>query len=362
MKRQIAILFLLLSLALPHFAQQADKIDEYVDSEMQKQHIPGLALLVIKDGQIVKAKGYGYANVELKVPVTAETIFQSGSMGKQFTASAVMLLVQEGKLQLNDKVSKYLDGTPESWKDITIRHLLTHTSGIKNYSQKDLNFRLDYTEDELLKKAETFPLDFPPGTRWRYSNTGYQVLGILIGKISGSFYGDFLRERIFKPLAMNSTRIISEADIVPNRAAGYDLIKGELKNQQYVSPSLNTTADGSLYFNILDLARWDAALYTEKVLSRASLDQMWTVAALNDGTPNPGKYGFGWAITAAQGHKIIEHGGAWQGFRSNISRYVDDRMTIVVLANLSRANPESISHHVAGLYVPAVMPQAEAAR
>ena len=170
MKRQIAILFLLLSLALPHFAQQADKIDEYVDSEMQKQHIPGLALLVIKDGQIVKAKGYGYANVELKVPVTAETIFQSGSMGKQFTASAVMLLVQEGKLQLDDKVSKYFDGTPESWKDITIRHLLTHTSGlpdymdamIKKWDHKKIAFNTDVIQ---FLATERIPADFRPGEK-----------------------------------------------------------------------------------------------------------------------------------------------------------------------------------------------------
>jgi CubicO group peptidase (beta-lactamase class C family) len=356
MRRSVAAFLLILSIALTHLARPSDKIDEYIDGEMQRQHIPGLALLVIRDGQIVKAKGFGYANVELKVPVTPETIFQSGSMGKQFASSAAMLLVEEGKLNLDDRISKYLDGTPESWKDITIRNLLSHTSGIKNYNQKDLNFRLDYTEDELLKKAESFPLDFPPGTEWRYSNTGYQVLGILIGKVAGKFYGDLLQEKIFKPLGMNSTRIISEADIIPNRAAGYNLINGELKNQQYVSPSLNTVAEGSLYFNILDLAKWDAALYTDKILSRASLDQMWTVAKLNDGTPNPAKYGFGWVIISLAGHKVIEHGGAWQGFRSNISRYVDDKMTVVVLANLSRADPVAISHHVAGLYIPAIMP------
>ena len=169
--------------------------------------------------------------------------------------------------------------------------------------------------------------------------------------MTGTFYGDVLQERIFRPLGMQSTRIISEADIIPNRAAGYRLVKGELKNQEWVSPALNTTADGSLYFSILDLAKWDAALYTEKLLKRSSLDQMWTVVKLNNGKPNSGNYGFGWEMTSSHGHRVIGHGGSWQGFKTHILRYVDDKLTVVVLANLAEADPGKIAQHVAEIYL-----------
>src|SRR4029077_10795997 len=153
-----------------------------------------------------------------------------------------------------------------------------------------------------------------------------------------------------------TTRVMSEADIIPNRAAGYRLVKGELKNQEWVSPTLNTTADGALYFNILDLAKWDAALYTEKLLKRPSLDQMWTPVKLNDGKPNSDHYGFAWFINDAGGHRVLEHGGAWQRLTASISRCVDDKLTVVVLPNLEGGGPSSIAHHVAGLYLPGVMP------
>ncbi len=150
---------------------------------------------------------------------------------------------------------------------------------------------------------------------------------------------------------MNTTRIISEADIVPNRSSGYRLVKGELKNQEWVSPMVNTTADGSLYFSILDLAKWDAALYTEKLLKRSSLDQMWTIAKLKNGKPNSGDYGFGWFIETKKGHHVVEHEGAWQGFETQISRYVDDKLTVVVLTNLDEAKPEAIADRVAEMYL-----------
>ena len=168
--------------------------------------------------------------------------------------------------------------------------------------------------------------------------------------MTGKFYGDFLQERIFQSLGMNTTRIISEADIVPNRAAGYRLVKGELKNQEWVSPTLNTTADGSLYFTSLDLAKWDAALYTEKLLRKSSFEQMWTVAKLKNGQPNSDHYGFGWFIGTRDGHHVVEHEGAWQGFKSQISRYVDDKLTVIVLANLEQADPAVIAHGVARIY------------
>ena len=331
-------------------AQTPDPVEDYVHAEMQRQHIPGLSLLVARDGKIVRAQGYGLANVELQVPVKPETVFQSGSVGKQFTATAVMMLVEEGKIGLDDPITKYFTDAPASWREVTVRELLSHTAGFTDYP-KTFDFRKDYTETQLLKIVEGIPLEFPPGTKWSYSNLGYLTLGVLIHQVTGEFYGDFLQQRIFQPLGMTTTRIISEADIVPNRAAGYRLVKGELKNQEWVSPTLNTTADGALYFSILDLAKWDAGLYTEKLLKRSSLDQMWTVTKLKNGKPNSGHYGFGWSILNKNGHRVIDHGGAWQGFKSHISRYVDDRLTVVVLANLEQADPGLIADHVAKMYL-----------
>ena len=325
-------------------------VAKYIRDEMQRQHIPGVALLVAHDGKTVQAEGFGLANVELQVPVRPETVFQSGSVGKQFTATAVMMLVEEGKIGLDDPLTKYFSDAPAAWKEVTVRELLSHTAGFGDYPDK-FDFRKDWTEEDLLKMVEGIPLAYPPGTKWDYSNLGFLTLGILIHRVTGEFYGDFLRQRIFQPLGMQTTSIISEAAIVPNRAAGYRLVKGELKNQEWVAPMVNTTADGSLYFSVLDLGKWDAALYTEKLLKRSSFDQMWTPAKLKNGEPNQAGYGFGWFISERHGHRVIRHDGAWQGFKSAIARYVDDRLTVVVLANLAEAKPGEIVEHVAEMYL-----------
>ena len=346
-------LFLIPVLSIYGAAQSADTatgVTEYVKAEMQRQHIPGLSLLVAKQGRIVRAEGFGLANVELQVPVKPETVFQSGSVGKQFTATGIMMLVEEGKIALDDPLTKSFPDAPASWKDVTVRELLSHTAGFGDYP-KGFDLRKDWTEAEELKLVEGIPLAFPPGTNWTYSNLGYLTLGILIHRVTGEFYGDFLQQRIFQPLGMQSTRIISEADIVPNRAAGYRLVKGELKNQEWVAPLLNTTADGSLYFSILDLAKWDAALYTEKLLKQSSLDLMWDPVKLKNGQTNKGNYGFGWIIDERHGHRCIHHDGAWQGFETAIDRYVDDQLTVVALANLAEAKPEQITKHVAEIYL-----------
>ena len=352
----LSFVTLVTSLILPCAeAQTADitaPVADYVKAEMQRQHIPGLSLLVAKNGKTILAQGFGLANVELQVPVKPETVFQSGSVGKQFTATAVMMLVEEGKVGLDDPLTKYFKGAPASWNNVTVRELLSHTGGFGDYP-KDFNFRKDWTEDELLKLVEGIPLACEPGTKWKYSNLGFLTLGILIHRVTGEFYGDFLQQRIFHPLGMNATRIISEADIVPNRAAGYRLVKGELKNQEWVAPAMNTTADGSLYFTTLDLAKWDAALYTEKLLKKSSLDQMWTVAKLKDGKPNKGNYGFGWFIEQRNRHRDIHHDGSWQGFETAIDRYVDDQLTVIALTNLSDSKPGEITKHVAEMYLQA---------
>ena len=359
MKRTLpSAVLALIFLAIPCLAQQLSredraallKVDRVVSDQMLANKIPGVALAVLRKGKVIHLRGYGFANVEHQVPVKPTTIFQSGSIGKQFTAAAVMLLVQEHKLSLDDKISKYFPDVPATWKDITVWNLLTHTSGLGDYPS-EVNLRRDYTEDELLASFKKAPLDFEPGSGWNYSNSGYVILGILIRKITGKFYGDFITERMFQPMKMTTARVISEADIVPNRAAGYRLVQGELKNQDWVSPSTNSTADGSLYFSILDLAQWDAALYTEKPLTQASRNQIWTPARLRDGTTKD--YGFGWHLGKFHGRRVAFHGGAWQGFKTFIIRFLDTDLTIIFLANSWETRDFKLARALASAFYPA---------
>ena len=200
---------------------------------MEKNKIPGISLAIIKNGQIIYGVGYGYSNIEHQVPVKLETIFQSGSVGKQFTSMAVMMLVEDKKIRLDATIDKYFLDAPNEWKNITVRHLLTHTSGMTDYPQ-DFNFRADYTEDDMYKLIKTIPLAFQPGEEWAYSNLGYVMLGILIRRVTNQYYGDFLKQYIFDPLNMTTAQVINEADIILNRAAGYVLVNNELKNQDWV--------------------------------------------------------------------------------------------------------------------------------
>lgn len=332
--------------------QSGDTIDTLVRAEMARQKVPGLAVAVVRGRDVLKASGYGLANVEHQVPVTPETIFQSGSVGKQFTAAAVMLQVEDGRLSLDEPITKYFPGAPEAWKAITTRHLLTHTSGIANYTEGRVDYRRDYSEEDLVKFAFELPLDFRPGDWWSYSNTGYVLLGALVRRTSGRFYGDELGERIFKPLGMTTARVISERDIVPHRAAGYQLVDGRLANQDWVSPSLNTTADGSLYLSLRDMIAWDRGLRERAVLPAARWTQIFEPARLNSGRRHP--YAFGWSVDRVAGQTVHQHGGSWQGFKTHIARYPDADLTVIVLANLEQAQPHKFADAIARHYVPAL--------
>ena len=318
---------------------------------MARQRVPGVAIAFVNKGQVT-ARGYGYANLEHRVPVTDETIFQSGSVGKMFSATAVMLLVQDGKLSLSDPITKFFPDAPAFWRDITVRHLLNHTSGIPDYTTSTFNYRKDYSEDELARFAFQQPLEFPAGSRWNYSNTGYVLLGIIVHKVSGQFYGDVLAERVFKPLGMQTARIINEADIIPNRAAGYQLVKGEIKNQDWVAPALNTTADGSLYWSQRDLLAWDRAVKSRAILKAESWDQILTPVRLNSGKTYP--YGMGWGLDERGGKPLQQHGGAWQGFKTQLSRFIGDDLDIIVLANLAQAEPERFADGIASILNPSL--------
>src|SRR5262249_8843475 len=192
---------------------QVSDIDRFVRDEMQSEQVPGLAVGIYSRGQILLAKGYGLANVELNVPVKPETIFQSGSVGKQFVAAGVMMLVEESKVGLDDSIVKYFPGAPESWKPILVKNLLSHTSGLAEYetpqragAKGPFYLRLDFTEDELVEKVEALPIDFAPGEQWSYRNTNYLLLGILIHKVTGQPYAEYLQDKVFKPWYMTSTR------------------------------------------------------------------------------------------------------------------------------------------------------------
>lgn len=347
-----------LGLAAPagvgHAQAGLDSVDRYLRAELARQRIPGMSVAVLRGDSTVLARGYGFANLEHRVPATDSTIYQSGSVGKQFTAAAIVTLAEERRLGLDESIRTYLPEGPPAWQKITIRHLLTHTSGIPDYADSSMDYRRDYTEDQLIALAAGLPLQFRPGATWSYSNTGYALLGFIIRRVTRKFYGDYLRELIFRPLGMRTARVISESDIVPNRAAGYRLEKGEPKNQEWVSPTLNTTADGSLYLTVLDLARWTVGLNHARVPDSAGLGISWTPVRLNDGGTYP--YGLGWMVADQRGRLRIGHTGSWQGFRTSIQRYPQFDLTVIAMANLDAALPEAITFGIAGILEPALVP------
>ncbi len=325
----------------------SDRIDDFVRFELKRQHIPGAWVMVRKDGRVVKAKGYGTANLESRTPVTAETRMQTGSIGKMFTATGIMLLVKDGKLSLDDSISKHFPGSPDWWKPITIRHLLSHTGGIPDYEGEkySVDLKKEYTEDELIRFAQAMKPDFAPGEKWSYSNTDYVILGVLIHRLTGRFYADFLRDRVWKPAGMPTIRVINDREVIPHRAAGYDWEKDHWLNQDWVSAALNSTADGALYATPADFEAWDRALDAYTVLPKPLQDEMWTSSKLNDGSPTG--YGYAWSIIDRFGHPCVGHTGAWQGFTSVYLRFPEDHVSVAVFTNRSDTDLPSLGYGVA---------------
>ena len=356
MPRNVFQILFLFFLQMTAGAAHADKLDDYIKAEMSKRHIPGLSVAVVQDGKPILLKGFGMANVELGVPAAENTVYELASVTKQFTATAIMLLVEDGKIGLDDKIRKTFPFLPAEWDAITVRQLLSHTSGIKNYTDvpdfgKDI--RQDLPQSEVLKYVLEFPLDFPPGERWNYSNTGYFLLGMLIEKASGKSYNDFLTERIFKPLGMNATRLNDLRAVIPNRATGYVWDKTELRNGDYVSAT-QPFAAGALVSTIADMVKWDAALDTDKLLKPATRAQMWTPTQLPDGRTQ--EYGFGWQVTTVNGHRCVSHSGGIQGFSTNITRYPDGKLTVIVLTNLESGNADSLTKGIVEQVQPELLP------
>lgn len=345
------ILFSLLSIFLlisSISAQQADKVDDFIKAEMQKQNVPGVAVAVIKDGKVIKSKGYGLANVETNTAVTNETVFKIGSISKPIIAMGIMLLIEEGKISLDDKVSKYLEGTPETWKDITVRHLLSHTSGIIREAP-GFNPAKIQPDADVIKTAYQSPLVFQPGEKYQYCNVGYFALAEIIRKVSGKPWSEFLTERIFKPFGMNSTRTTTFDDIVPNRANGYSFANNKLSNSEVY---LALRPSGAFLSTISDLIKLENALAEKIFLKPETRKMMWTPFKFNDGKDST--YGLGWTIDQVNGRKRISHGGSLNGFRSYFARFVEDGITVIVLTNLDQLNSNKFANDIAAHYISAL--------
>jgi CubicO group peptidase (beta-lactamase class C family) len=322
------------------------KIDRFVSGEMSRQKIPGMAVAVVKNGEAVVAKGYGFANLEHQVPVTTHSIFQSGSVGKQFTAAAIVHLEEHGKLRLDDNIARYLPPTKARWGSITVRQLLTHTSGIPEY-EDEVDSRRNYSERQLAELVGLLRRRSMPGHKFEYSNSGYLLLGIIIRMITGKFHADYIRENIFEPLGMKTARIVTDADIVPNRVAGYRMSKDRILNQDWVSPTFNQTADGCFRLSLNDLLAWERGVRARALLKPESWSQIFTPVVLKSGKTHP--YGFAWEIRQKSGQTVHSHDGSFQGFEAILTRYIEEELTIIALANLVEVDLAQVTQHLAEL-------------
>ena len=359
---RIALLAVLGSVTGTSALARDDDIDRYLTREMKRLHLPGLSLAIVRDGRVIKARGYGLANLELKAPAKASTVYEIGSSTKQFTSAAILLLVEQGKLGLDDSVRKFFPEAPGSWQRITVRHLLSHTSGIQNHVavpgyldvfRTNLSFETTPGRDEILRMFFALPLEFEPGETWSYDNTGYYLLGVIVEKVSGQTYWQFLEERIFRPLGMHATRSTDPRPLVPDRASGYQWVNGGYQNRPVLAPSIAFSA-GALLSTVEDLARWDSALRSNRILSQASRKLMWTPVAASDGTPAALDYGFGWFVERYRQQRLVQHSGGTPGFSSAIYRYRDEKLTVILLTNRGDRVIDHLAIEIAGRCAPAL--------
>lgn len=351
------LLLLLLALQPAALAQTGDAdVAGALDEVMSKAYPadePGAAVIVVRDGKTLLRKGYGMADMELGVRVEPDMVFRLGSITKQFTAVAIMMLAEQGKLALTDDVTKFLPDYPTGGKAITVEHLLTHTSGIKSYTSMKSwlsMWRKDFTVQELIDLFKNEPADFAPGERWSYNNSGYILLGAIIEKVSGQSYEEFVRRNIFEPLGMKQSYYGSATRLIPRRVPGYSRGPGGFENAQYLSMT-QPYAAGSLLSTVDDLALWDAALYTDRPVKQASLARAFTPYVLKGGGPTD--YGYGWGKSSYEGHDIIEHGGGIHGFSTYALRVPDRRVFVAILANRDSGpqSPETLALRLAAIAI-----------
>jgi CubicO group peptidase (beta-lactamase class C family) len=332
MRLRIALVLVFAAVCSAQDKHQPDpvpRMEEIIQSYVADHKFMG-TVLVARDGKMLLDKGYGFANLEWQVPNTPTTKFRLGSITKQFTAASILLLEERGKLKIDDPVKKYMPDAPAAWDKITIFHLLTHTSGIPNFTSfPDLPTRQlqAMTPQQLVDWFRDKPLEFEPGTKWNYSNSGYVLLGYLIEKISGHSYADFVQQNIFTPLGMKDSGYDSNSAIIEHRAVGYAPGKNGLpENAGYVNMTVPLSA-GALYSTTEDLLRWEQGLFGGKLLSPASLAKMTT--------PFKQDYAFGLGVSTQDGHKAITHDGGIQGFNASMIYYPDEKLVVAVLANIN---------------------------
>ena len=334
----------------PTRARLVMQIDSLATAALRNGPVAGLSIAVVKGRDTIVMKGFGLADVENDVPATAETVYRIGSITKQFTSAAMMQLVEQGKVSLDDDITKYFPNFPTHGQRILVRHLMNHTSGIPSYTDVGSIFgrvmTLELPHDSLLAMVQNDSLMFAPGSGFYYNNTGYYMLGMLIEEVTGQRYGDYLAQRLFEPLGLRSTRYCSTEPLIKHRAQGYAVESGSLVNASYINMNLPFAA-GSLCSTVRDMVKWESALFGGKVVSAASLAQMTIPAKLTSNRSMP--YGFGLAPDTVGGHRAIGHGGGINGFISEEEYYPDDSLTVVVLANTAPAPSAAIARNAARL-------------
>ena len=314
-------------------------VDRYVQERMRADHIPGLALTVIRGVEVILQRGYGFANLECRAPVTADSVFEICSISKQFTVAAAMLLVEAGVLGVDDTLHSYLPDLPEAWQRITVRHLLTATSGIKDYLNDihDDAVPIQASSQTVIQYVSTHDLNFPPGERWSYSNSGFVLLSLLIEQRSGLPYREFLQRRILAPLQLHATCANDLRRVIPNRVAGYLWEDAVWRNRRVSFAGKQSDGDGELVSTLADLIKWDTAWRSNQFLLPSSLQQIWTPATVNSGTVAQtsldSDYGFGWFLGEHEGHRVYWTPGAGEGFSTSLMRFPDDDLTVIVLSN-----------------------------
>ncbi|MBI1685900.1 serine hydrolase domain-containing protein [Caulobacter hibisci] len=317
-------------------------------------------VLIASHGRPLLRRAYGLANRELNAPITPETVFRVGSTSKPFTAVAILQLVESGKIRLDDPIGSYLDAVPAAWSAVTVRQLLNHTSGIHDYVQVNGFIRgparLDLTPPQLADLVRDMPLDFPPGTRFNYSNTGYALLGMIIERVSKESYPDYVRDHLLRPLGLTHTAYDDSQDIVPGRASGYWFVDGQPRNARVMTPA-TAYAAGGLHSTVDDLFRWSQALYGNKILKPSSLAQMFA-------DEDHRGYGLGSFVETRHGHRLWDHGGNLPGWAAAFEYYPDDDFLVIVLTNIEGGGAEHIAAELAGSYfgwAPDPTPRAPAA-
>ncbi len=347
-----SVAFLILLVAVS--AARADWLDKFVAEQMKERKIPGLSIAVLRDGKVIRATGYGVANLETQAPATKDTVYEIGSISKQFASEAVMLLVEDGKLNLDDGIRKYLPANaPETWQKITVRNLLNHTSGLKDWTEiKEFSYRREYSAEEFIDLVRSFPLVFQPTENWGYSNTNLPLIGIIVEKASGRSFEDFVNDRIIRPLDFPSIRFKHQEDVVANRAAGYVLRNGEWKNGEPFRPKV-IAPSGGILASAVDLARWWEAVLQGRVVKQTSLEQMLMPAKISDGRSV--SHGFAFFTNTFGGHKSIFHNGSTVGgFGSGVYYFPAEKITIAIIGNLEDGGfgAEYIYKRLANSYIP----------